>query len=113
MVAPTWLARSMISRPAISIVAPSPVTLVVLAPAGLILTDIDVGHAAKAHRFARVKPSLAKILRLNVADVQKTIAAHAEIDESRLNARLQIDDAAFINIADVVVLTRPFDIQLF
>src|SRR5207245_2539571 len=39
-------------------------------------------------RFARVVSALPKILRLDVANMQKAVAAHAEIHESRLDARL-------------------------
>ena len=53
------------------------------------------------------------LISLHVADMQKAVAPDAEIDERRLNARLKIDDAAFVDVADVVVLTGPFDIQLF
>ena len=45
--------------------------------------------------------------------MQKAVAADAEIDERRLDARLQVDDAAFVDVADVVFLARPLDVQLF
>ena len=55
-------------------------------------------------RLARIVSALAEVLRLDVADVQEAVAADAEIDERRLDARLQVDDAAFVNVADVVLL---------
>jgi len=79
----------------------------------LVVTDVDVGHPPHAHRFTRIEAALAEILRLYVADVQKAIAADAEIDERRLDAWLEIDDPPFVDIADVVVLAGPFDIELF
>jgi hypothetical protein len=61
-------------------------------------------------RLVRVKSALAEVLRFDVADVQKPVAADAEIDERRLDARLQVDDLALINVADVVVLAAPLDV---
>src|SRR5205823_5757257 len=40
---------------------------------GLVIADVDIGHAAVAHRLAGVKAALTKILRLDVADVQKAV----------------------------------------
>ena len=57
--------------------------------------------------------ALAEVLRLDVADVQKAVAADAEIDERRLDARLEVDDPALVDVADVVVLAGPLDVQLF
>jgi len=79
----------------------------------LILADIDIGHPAKAHRFARIKATLAKILRLDVADMQKTVAPDPEIDECGLDARLQVDDASLVDVADVIVRAGSFDIEFF
>jgi len=61
----------------------------------------------------RIEAGLAEILRFDVADVQEPVAPHAEIDKGRLNARFQIDDNAFVDIADVTVLARALDIQFF
>jgi hypothetical protein len=52
------------------------------------------------------------VLEFNVADVEKPVATHAEIDEDRLDAGLDIDDAAFIDVADAVLDAPPFDIKL-
>ena len=57
--------------------------------------------------------ALAKILRLDVADVQKAVAADAEIDERGLDARLQVDDFALVDVADVIVLAGALDVELF
>ena len=56
---------------------------------------------------------MAKVLRLDVADVQEAVAADAEIDERRLDAGLEIDDLALIDIADVIVLAGAFNVELF
>ena len=45
--------------------------------------------------------------------MQKSIAADAEVDEDGLDARFEIDDFSFVDVADIVVLARPFDVQLF
>ena len=77
--------------------------------------DLGIVIAVDVHRLIvrRIVAALAKVLRLDVADVQKAVAADAEIDERRLDARLQIDDPALIDVADVVVLAGPLDIELF
>ncbi len=56
---------------------------------------------------------LPKITRLHVADMQKTVSAHPEIDERRLNARLQIDNHALVDIADVIVLGFSLNVKFF
>src|SRR5262245_49878286 len=79
----------------------------------LVIADVDIGHAAVAHRFAGIEATLAEVLRLDVADVQEPVAADAEIDEGGLDAGLQVDDASFVDVADVRFLTSTFDVQLF
>jgi hypothetical protein len=74
-----------------------------LAPRRAVRHDLHIG----------IVPPLAVVLRLDVADVQKPVATHAEVDERGLDARLQVDDLAFVNVADVVVLATPLDVQLF
>ena len=61
----------------------------------------------------RVVAALAEILRLDVADVEEAVAAHAEIDECRLDARLQVDHHPLVNVSYVIVLSGPFDVQFF
>ena len=70
-------------------------------------------RAVGLKRLPRVVSALAKVLRLDIADVQKAVAADAEIDERGLNAGLNIDDAAFVDVADVVVGARALDVELF
>ncbi len=69
--------------------------------------------AAELERLRRIEASLAVILRLDVGDVQKAVAADAEIDEGGLNARLEIDHLSLVDVADVIVLAGPFDVELF
>ena len=61
----------------------------------------------------RIVAALAEVLRLDVADVQEPVAAHAEIDERRLDARLQVDHDSLVDVSYVIVLSGPFDVQLF
>src|SRR5581483_2681768 len=53
------------------------------------------------------------VSRLHVGDVQKTVAAHAKIDECRLDARLDVDDAALVDVADIALGTGPLHVELF
>src|SRR5439155_7366080 len=55
---------------------------------------------------------VAVVRRLHVRDVQEAVAAHAEIDERRLDARLDVNDPALVDVADVALVTGPFDVQL-
>src|SRR5207248_2241058 len=52
------------------------------------------------------------VRRVNVGDVQEAVPADAEVDERRLDARLDVDDTTLIDVADVTLLTRSFDVQL-
>ncbi len=54
-----------------------------------------------------------EILRLDVADVEKAVPPDAEIHKGRLDARFQIDDDAFVNVAYIIILSGAFDIQFF
>jgi hypothetical protein len=78
-----------------------------------IFAHVDIGHAAKTHRLAGVKAALPKVLWLHIADVEKAIAPDPEIDEGGLDARLQVDDASLIDIADVVIRAGAFDVKFF
>ncbi len=52
-------------------------------------------------------------LRLDVGDVQKAVAADAKVDKGGLNAGLEVDHLALVDVADVIVLAGSFDVQLF
>jgi hypothetical protein len=45
--------------------------------------------------------------------VQEAIAADAEIHKNCLDARLDINDASFVNIADIAFVGSAFDVELF
>src|SRR5262249_20251839 len=56
---------------------------------------------------------VAVVGRLHVGDVQEPVPTDAEIDERRLDARLDVDDAALVDVADVTLVAGPLDVQLF
>ncbi|MFO0964996.1 MAG: hypothetical protein U0793_05315 [Gemmataceae bacterium] len=56
---------------------------------------------------------VAVIGRLDVGDVQETVAADAEIDEGGLNAGLDVDDAALVDVPDIAFVAGALDVKLF
>ena len=87
-----------------------------VAPRSSVIAAAAAAIAAIARgpeRLVGIVAALAEVLGLDVADVQEAVAADAEIDEGRLDARLQVDDDAFIDVADVAVLPRALHVQLF
>src|SRR5262249_40548295 len=56
---------------------------------------------------------MAIIGRLYIRDVQETVAANAEIDKRGLDAGLDVDDPAFVDVADIALLAGTLDVQLF
>jgi hypothetical protein len=50
---------------------------------------------------------------LDVGDMEETVTAHAKIDEGRLDARLNVDDAPLVDVADVAFVAGPFHVQFF
>ena len=71
------------------------------------------GGRGRAGRLARVVPALAEVLRLDVADVQEPVPADAEIDERGLDAGLQVDHHALVDVSYVIVLPGPLHVELF
>ena len=69
--------------------------------------------AAGLDGLLRIVAALAKVLRLDVADMEEAVATDAEIDEGRLDAGLQVDHHSLVDIAHVTVLAGPFYVQLF
>ena len=53
------------------------------------------------------------VRRLHVGHVQKSVAADAKVYERRLDAGLDIDDAALIDVPHVAFMARALHIQLF
>jgi hypothetical protein len=52
------------------------------------------------------------VLRLDVRDVQEAVAADGEIDERRLDRRLEVNDLALVDVTGVTLVTRALDVQL-
>jgi hypothetical protein len=69
--------------------------------------------AVRLTQLPRIVAPLAKVLSLDVADVQEAVASHAEIHKRRLNARLQVNNPALVNIPHEIVLTRALQIKFF
>ena len=65
------------------------------------------------HDFFRIVASLTEILSLDVADVKEAISTYTEVDEGRLDAGFDIDDFAFVDIANPIVLARTFRVEFF
>ena len=56
---------------------------------------------------------MAVVLIFDVADVKKPVAADTEVDKGRLNAGLNVDDFALVDVADIIFGTASFDVKLF
>ncbi len=65
------------------------------------------------HDFIGVVSCLSEVLGFDIADMEKSIPTDTEVDEGRLNARFEIDDLAFVDVSDVVVLTGSLGVELF
>src|SRR5262249_47024692 len=95
---PGWFARPLIDRPRATSATPA----------------IPVSVAVAAHAAARAaRLQVAVIGGFYVGNVQEAVAAYAEIHKCRLDARLDVNDAAFVDIADVALVARSLDVQLF
>jgi hypothetical protein len=53
------------------------------------------------------------VLVFHIADVEEAIASDAEVDERGLDAGFDIDDAAFVDVTDVVFGAAAFDVKFF
>ena len=53
------------------------------------------------------------VRRVHVGDVQEAVAADAEVHERGLDARLDVDDPALVDVADVALLAGPLDVEFF
>src|SRR5260221_368354 len=74
--------------------APARAARAATAPASVTVAPASVAVAA----------ALVQVLvvgRVHVGDVQEAVAADAEIDERGLDTRLDVDDPALVNVADV------------
>jgi hypothetical protein len=78
-----------------------------------VVAQVEFAVASADDRFVGIETALAEVLGFDIADMEKAIAADAEIDEGGLNARFQIDNPTFVDVADVIVLAGPFNIKFF
>ena len=53
------------------------------------------------------------VLRLDVGNVEKTVAADRKIDERRLDRGFEVHDPAFIDIPGETLVAGSFDVKLF
>ena len=53
------------------------------------------------------------VRRVHVRDVQEPVAADAEVHERGLDARLDVDDPALVDVPDVALLAGPLDVEFF
>src|SRR5690606_2371686 len=74
---------------------------------------LDAAAAVAFEHLVGIVTALAEVLRLDVANVQKAVAAHAKVDEGGLDTWLQVDDRALVNVADVGILAGAFNVQFF
>src|SRR5205085_361920 len=69
--------------------------------------------AVAAGALAAAALQVPVVRRLHVRDVQEAVAADAEVHERRLDARLDVDDAALVDVAHVALVAGPLHVQLF
>ena len=72
-----------------------------------------VGHCGRRGRCGRAVVPSADNSRFDIGNVEKAVAADAEVDERGLNARFDVDDAALVDVADVVLVAGAFDVEFF
>src|SRR5262249_5372004 len=99
--------------------APRPVFLAPVAAAPVaaaipvaVPVAVAAGAAPLAAALAAALLQVAVVGGLDVGDVQEAVAADAEIDERRLDARLDVDDAALVDVADVALVAGALHVQL-
>jgi len=74
---------------------------------------LQLGAATAVERLAWIVTALAIILRLDIADLQESIAADSEVNKCRLDAWLDVDDASLVYVADITFLASAFDVEFF
>jgi hypothetical protein len=105
---------------------------------GIIGSQIDIGHVLEGDLFGKIPvlrggaglsamaitPAAAALAAsgtvllevpiigwFDIRDMEEAVAADAEIDKGSLDARFDIHDSAFVDIADVTFVTGAFNIQ--
>jgi hypothetical protein len=66
-----------------------------------------------ADRLVRGAAVLREVRGVDVRDVQETVLDQAEINEGRLDGRLDVGDAALVNVADVAGAGDPLHVEFF
>ncbi len=70
------------------------------------------GHLVRlTHDFFGIVSALAKVLRFDITDVQKSVSSNAEVDERCLNTRLQIDDLSAVDVPRKCFDTLPLHVK--
>src|SRR5258705_128355 len=95
------------SRPTSSPPTPSSAVSLVASRALVAPAEAVAFGAAEISAVAagpEVRRQVLVIGRVHIRDVKETVAADAEIDKCGLNARLDVDDAALVDVADVALL---------
>ena len=65
------------------------------------------------HLLGGVVALAGEIARMQIADVQESVVAHAEIDERRLDRGLHVDDFSDVDVADAALRRELLTCELF
>ena len=76
-------------------------------------TVLSGGFFFFPHHLIRIVTTLFEISRLNVANMQETIASNTKVYKDSLDTWFKINNLAFVNVADVVVLAGSLNIEFF
>ena len=119
-VAATWSAPAIAARTASTLIGIIVLVALVLVfrIVGLIVFLISsmliiYAWIVTVHDLIRIVTCLSKILCFDVADMEKAVATHSKVNEGGLDAGLNIDDLALVNIANPIVLARSFRVEFF
>src|SRR6185369_16129640 len=80
-----------------------------VSPVAAAVVPAPVARGASAAAVVEV----AVVGGLDVGDVQEAVAADTEVDERGLDARLDVDDAALIDIPDEALVAGTLDVEFF
>jgi hypothetical protein len=81
------------------------------APTGISLARVPLARTGRLNLIVSALGS--EVLRLDVRDMQKAVAADGKVDECGLNGRFEIDDPALVNVACVALVTGSLHVKLF
>ena len=83
------------------------------APQALLDRRSFLSRGFAADLLGRLFGRAVEVLRMQVGDVQKTVALETEIDERRLDGRFDVGHASAVDVADVQVGTESFGVEFF